>query len=564
MPEELERWREKVRDAGLGFADDPITLALTLALPALFPFRDRRSAEALLTALPGFAARRYDVHRTAEVLAPAEPGDELVREALNAYGEADRGADVLADALRAVAPADRPHALEALFRLCGTGDVAAQAADLALSQALTDTPDDYLPALARASASVTDTARLIALLRQAFPVVSDETALDTYLSLPRHDTRLASAAAEVALDLITRRGEATEPDPEHEPSALIDIELAVRMLDGHRPDDAAAFALRAAGNAGPPELRVRALVVLCQASAALGHHWYARQKADEAVAIARGLGHEILLFDALQCVVTSNDAVQDHARAAAVSLEVLELSRELQPSDQAAALGLACAVHTGEPGRAAEFAAESVALLRELADRDPARHLPRYVAALDIHATALDRAGQDAFDVGQQALLLIQDLHRQDPDSYGPQYAQVVLNFSNRLAARGDHANALEGYLTATRVLYALVQRFPSAYAAKCATATGALALCFADLHRWSEAENAIRGTITLQRGCVRESQTWVIPDLLGSLRFLKLCLSRARRFAELPALEAEQQALQRLHERYRTLSESAAPPPPD
>lgn len=113
-------------------------------------------------------------------------------------------------------------------------------------------------------------------------------------------------------------------------------------------------------------------------------------------------------------------------------------------------------------------------------------------------------------------------------------------------------------------MLYALVERFPAAYAAKCATATAAMARSFADLHRWSEAENAIRGTITLQRGCVRESQPWVIPELLGSLDFLKHCLGRARQFAELPALEAEQQSLQRLHARYLILSEPTAPAPPD
>jgi hypothetical protein len=564
MPPDLEQWRSKVRDAGLGFADDRITLALTLALPALFPVRDRRSAEALLTALPGFGAQLYDLQRTAGLLAPVESGDELVREALDAYGEPDRGADVLLDALRAVAAPDRPHAVESLCRLAVVPSIAAQAADLALAQALTDDPDAYLAALAQAASSVEDPARLIELLHKGFAAASYEAAVDAYLRLPRQDSRLGSAAAQIALDLFTRGISSSEPDPAHEPSPMLDLDLATRMLDGQRPDQAAAFAHRAAEHAHGQDLRVRALITLSRAVALLGHPWYAREKADEAVAIARAVGNRGLLFDTLQTVVASNHAVKDHARAAAASLEALELSRKLDVEDQAIALSLACAAHTGEPGRAAEFAAESVALLRDLADRDPGRHLLRYIAALDTYATALSEAGQDAFDVGQQALLLIQDLHQRDPERHGPQYAQVVLNFSNRLAARGDHANALDGYLTATRVLYALVPQSPHAYAAKCAIATWSMANAFAALHRWSEAEQAIRGTITLQRSCVRESQPWVIPDLLDSLEFLKHCLSRAKRFAELPALDTEQQALRRLHERYRTLSGLAAPTPSD
>ncbi|WP_223165907.1 hypothetical protein, partial [Lentzea indica] len=192
--------------------------------------------------------------------------------------------------------------------------------------------------------------------------------------------------------------------------------------------------------------------------------------------------------------------------------------------------------------------------LRDLAGRDPGRHLQRYIAALDIHAIALDSAGRDAeaYEVTQQALMLIQDLHDRDPETHGPQYAQVVLNFSNRLAARDDHTNALEGYLAATRVLYELVQQSPHAYAAKCAIATWSLANAFSRLNRWAEAQSAIRGTITLQRSCVHEYQPWVIPDLLDSLDFLKHCLSRAKQFHELPELEAEQQALKRLYANYQ------------
>ncbi|WP_330274922.1 hypothetical protein OG205_04270 [Lentzea sp. NBC_00516] len=561
MPHDLEHWRTKVLDAGLGFADDPITLSLTLALPALFPVRDRRSTEALLTALPGFRARLYDVRRTADFLFPVESGDELVREALNAYGEPDRGADVLVDALRAVAAPDRPRAVESLCRLASVPGVAAEAADLALAQALTGDPDAYLPALALAAPSVEDPARIIELLHRAFAAASYEVAVDAYLSLPRQHSRLGSAAAQIALDLFARNTFDSEPDPAHEPSPMFDLDLATRMLDGRRPEQAAAFARRAADNAHSQELRVRALVTLCQAVTQLGHPWYAREKADEALAIARGVGNSGLLFDTLQTVVTSNHAVNDHTRAEAASLEALELSRKLDPGDRAVALSLACAVHTGDPARAAEFAAESVALLRDLADRDPGRHLPRYIAALDSYAIAMSAAGQDGFEVGQQALTLIQDLHRRDPERHGPQYAQVVLNFSNRLAARGDHANALEGYLSATRALHELVSQSPRAYAAKCAIATWSMANAYAALHRWSEAEQAILATITLQRGCVGESQPWVIPDLLDSLEFLKLCLSRAKRFAELPALEKEKQVLLIVHARYQKLSGSAVPP---
>ncbi|MET9230276.1 hypothetical protein [Lentzea sp. NPDC003310] len=563
MPEELDRWRDEVREAGLGFADDPITLALTLALPALFPVRDKRSAETLLGALPGFAAGRYDPVRTAGALTPVD-SDELVRTALNAYGEADRGADVLADALRAVAPDDRPHALRGLFRLADGDDVAARAAELALTQAVTECPDDHLPALATTASAVTDSARVIALLRQAFPLTSYEAAVDTYLGLPRDDARLAPTVAELALQLASRGG--SEPDPERTPSPAIDIDLAGRLLDGHRPDDAAAFAHRAANHSGTPGLRVRALLLLSRASAALGHHWYARQTAEEAGTIARDLGEDDALFEALQGIATTSHALRDQARAATASLDLLALARTMGPEEQAVALSIACAAHTADPDRAVEFAAESVVLLRDLAERDPGRHQVRYIAALDTCATALAQAGQDAFEVGQEALLLVQELHRRDPEAHGPQYAQVVLNFSNRLAARGDHANALEGYRTATRVLYALVPRFPFAYAAKCAIATWSMAMSFAALDRWSEAESAIRGTITLQRSCVRESQPWVVPDLLDSLRFLAHCLGRAKRFAELPALEAEQQALQRVYERYRALSQTggaAYDPPP-
>lgn len=578
MPEDLEGWREEVRDAGLGFADDRITLALTLALPALFPVRDRRSAEVLLGALPGFAAGRYDPHRTADVLpgfagrttgepgappesavhthnphiadepVPVDSADELVREALAAYGEPDRGADVLLDALRAVAPPDRPHAVAALFRLAAAGGIAAQAADLALSQALADSPDDHLPALARAARSVADPARLAELLRQAFPAASYEAAVDTYLGLPHHDTRLAPAIAEIVVDLVTRRGSVVESSP-------IDVDLATRLLDGHQPEQAAAFADHVAAHAATPGLRARALIVLSRASEDLGHPWYAREKADEAVALARPLDETTLLFDALHAVVASNHALKDHARAAAASLEALELSRTLEPEDQAVALALACAAHTGRPERAIEFAAESVALLRDLTARDPARHRLRFIAALDNYAAALGDEHEDAFDVGQEALLLIQDLYRGDPDAHGPQYAQVLLNSSNRLAARGDHAGALEGYRTSARVLYALVPQSPRVHAARCATAMWGLTTAYAALHHWSEAETAVRGTITLLRGCVRDSQPWVIPDLLRSLDFLKHCLSRAKRFAELPAVEAEQQALLRLHARFRALN---------
>ncbi|MFJ5986668.1 hypothetical protein [Lentzea sp. NPDC092896] len=564
MPQDLEHWRTKVRDAGLGFEDDPITLSLTLALPALFPLRDRRSAEALLTALPGFRARLYDVQRTADFLSPVESGDELAREALSALGEPDSGADVLLGALRAVAEPDRPRAVESLCRLASVPGVASQAADLALAQALADDPDGYLPALAQAAPSVEDPARIIELLHRTFAAASDEVAADAYLRLPRQDSPLGSAAARIALDLFSRNTFGSDPDPEDEPSPMLDLHLAVQRLDGRRSDQAAAFARRAAENAHSQDLRVRALVTLSQAVARLGHPWYAREKAGEALAIARGVGNRGLLFDTLQTVVTSNHAVNDHARAAAASLEALELSRKLDPEDRAVALGLACAAHSGDPARAAEFAAESVALLRDLADRDPDRHLPRYITALDTYAIALGDAGQDGFDVGRQALTLIQDLHRRDPGRHGPQYARVVLNFSNRLAARGEHANALEGYRTAIRVLHELLTHSPRVYAAQCAIATWSMANAFAALHRWSEAEQAIRGAISLQRSCVGEAQPWVIPDLLDSLEFLKFCLSRSEQFAELPALEAEQQALRLVHARYLKLSGSAAPPPPD
>ncbi|MFD4637842.1 hypothetical protein ACFWN2_11040 [Lentzea sp. NPDC058436] len=568
MPRELEHWRAKVEEAGLGFADDPITLALTLALPALFPVRDRRSAEALLSALPGFGAGLYDIGRTADLLTapqglgtaphdpvhtadvptPLVPADELVQEALAAYGEPDRGADVLADALRAVAAPDRPHAVAALCRLSGGTGVAAQAADLALSRALTDHPDDYAIALAQAVGLVADPNQILDLLHDRFPALSREVAVDAYLRLPRHDSRLGPPLAQIALEKANRAASG----PAGARSAVLDLDLALMLSGSEQVEEAAELAHLAVENATTPDLRARALVVLARTTARLGHDWYAREKAEEAVALARPLGDDGLLFEALQTVVSRNIAVQN-PRAVAASLETLELSRKFGPADQAVALSLACTAHTG--ARAAEFAAEAVDLLRDLADLDPVQYRKLYIAALDTHATALSDLGEDGFEVGQQALLLIQDLHRHDPATHGPQYAQVLLNFSNRLSQRGDHLNALEGYRIATKVFHDLVQESPRPYAARCATATWLMATCFARLDRWSEAETAIRGTLTLQRACVGESQPWVIPDLLDSLEFLKFCLSRAKKFAELPALEKEQQFLRHVHARFRTIS---------
>ncbi|NKE62634.1 hypothetical protein FXN61_40275, partial [Lentzea sp. PSKA42] len=359
---ELAHWRTTVSDAGLGFADDKITLALALALPALFPVGDQLGV--LLDALPAFNAKKYDLRRTAEILSdvfPLEPiAYELAQEALSAYGEPDRGADVLVDALRAVAPSDRQRAVEVLCRLSDVpDDIAAQAADMALSQALTSDPDGFLPAAALATNSMNST-RLVELLELAFPAASYEVAVEAYLSLPRHDSPHAPAAARIALDLFTRNSsEASQPAPEHTTSALLDLDLATRMLDAQRPDEAAAFAQRAAENADTEPVRARSLIILSRAVAVLGHARDARDWADEAVAIARPLGDDVLLTDALQTVVAGNHAVKDYHRAAAASLEAVELTRKGSAEDHAIALSLACAAHTdaGEPERAAEFAA---------------------------------------------------------------------------------------------------------------------------------------------------------------------------------------------------------------
>lgn len=605
---ERARWAARVRRAGLGFHDDEHLLSQTLSVLTLAPARDRAAAVRLMSELPRFRGGRPDAVRTVEALRetfPPEGGhpyyvatltpralaDDALREVLRAYGDPDRGADVFARAVLAVDPADLAGSLSVLCRLAGLtdapvsptapGDASVRAAEAAMTVLLRDHAEHCLAIFCEVSARIHDVGPLLSAWEEAFDRVATKDALDAYVRLPLNHVGLTDLAAKVLQRLLRTPPDAVAsgsvsdtvpgagPDGRRGGPSLLYRHASLRLFDSGQYGQAAHFAQRAvdelrAQDPYPAAELVDALTALSQALSALGHADGAGCMAEEAVKLARrrAPGH---LEDALQHLATARHTGNDAAGACDAALEALEIVREraaAAPGDLearsslASALGLAGAMscEVGALERSVEYSGQALDLLQEMVSQSGALHLRRYLATLGAHGNVLGRLGRDAeaFSVTEEALVHLQELDRHFPGIYRGSLAKTQLNFGNRLRALGDRENALTAYRNALTNLNDLFQKDPQAHGPHLSIALLNYASLQGETGAWDEAARSVELSVTLGGSCVREGMPWVIPDLLNSIDFLKECLIRLHRFAELPSIQRQVEIFGKIWREYQ------------
>lgn len=172
------------------------------------------------------------------------------------------------------------------------------------------------------------------------------------------------------------------------------------------------------------------------------------------------------------------------------------------PAERAEAL-LVLAESLSGAGRAHEAvdaSSQAVALLRALADADPAAHAPGLAMALNnlsIHLAGTGDA-EDALRVGREATALLRNLAASDPGAHSPGLAMSLTNLATRLASARRREEALLTAREAVDVYRALVVTAPELHTENLAGALANLAVHLRGTGRREDSLDAVRESVGL------------------------------------------------------------------
>ncbi|KAK0561299.1 hypothetical protein OC861_005878 [Tilletia horrida] len=195
---------------------------------------------------------------------------------------------------------------------------------------------------------------------------------------------------------------------------------------------------------------------------------------------------------------------------------------------------------------------EALAILQDMARRDPKRYNPLFATALRIRSVHHSNAGrpEEALQCTQQSIDIYRSLRLDHPNLYGSALSAALNNYSLRLSEAGKHPEALAASEECVKMRRALHQARPAAYEADLAMALNNYSLRLSEAGKHAEALAASEESVKMRRALHQARPAAYEADLAMALNTYSLQLSEAGKHPEaLAAIEESVKMYRALHQ---------------
>ena len=170
---------------------------------------------------------------------------------------------------------------------------------------------------------------------------------------------------------------------------------------------------------------------------------------------------------------------------------------------------------------------EALQILRELTKKNPEAYLPDVATSLNNLGNLLCNTNdlKKAQDYQEEALQIRRELAKQNPGAYLPKVATSLNNLGNLLRNTNDLKKAQDYYEEALRILRKLAQQNPEAYKPDVATSLNNLGVLLCDTNDLKKAQDYYEEALQILRELAKKNLEAYLPDVAGSLNNLGVLL---------------------------------------
>jgi len=246
-----------------------------------------------------------------------------------------------------------------------------------------------------------------------------------------------------------------------------------------------------------------------------------------------------------------------HQEALAAAEEATRIHRQLAEANPAAHLpSLAASLNNlgnqlsklGRRGEALAAAEEATGIYRQLVEANPAAHLPSLAVSLNNLGTSLSVLGRrgEALAAAEEATRIHRQLAEANPTAHLPDLALALTNLGGCLLDMGRRQQALAPAEEAVAIRRRLAEANPAAYLPDLAASLNNLAAILSDMGRRQEALAPAEEAVAIRRRLAEANPAAYLPDLAASLNNLAGFLSDVGRRQEALAAAEEGVAIRR------------------
>ena len=170
---------------------------------------------------------------------------------------------------------------------------------------------------------------------------------------------------------------------------------------------------------------------------------------------------------------------------------------------------------------------EALQILRELTKKNPEAYLPDVATSLNNLGNLLCNTNdlKKAQDYQEEALQIRRELAKQNPGAYLPKVATSLNNLGNLLRNTNDLKKAQDYYEEALRILRKLAQQNPEAYKPDVATSLNNLGVLLCDTNDLKKAQDYQEEALQILRKLAQQNPGAYLPKVAGSLNNLGVLL---------------------------------------
>ena len=166
---------------------------------------------------------------------------------------------------------------------------------------------------------------------------------------------------------------------------------------------------------------------------------------------------------------------------------------------------------------------EALQILRELTKKNPEAYLPDVATSLNNLGNLLCNTNdlKKAQDYQEEALQILRKLAQQNPRAYLPKVATSLNNLGNLLRNTNDLKKAQDYYEEALRILRKLAQQNPEAYKPDVATSLNNLGVLLCDTNDLKKAQDYQEEALQILRKLAQQNPRAYLPKVATSLNNL-------------------------------------------
>ena len=159
---------------------------------------------------------------------------------------------------------------------------------------------------------------------------------------------------------------------------------------------------------------------------------------------------------------------------------------------------------------------EALQILRELTKKNPEAYLPDVATSLNNLGNLLCNTNdlKKAQDYQEEALQIRRELAKQNPGAYLPKVATSLNNLGNLLRNTNDLKKAQDYYEEALRILRKLAQQNPEAYKPDVATSLNNLGVLLCDTNDLKKAQDYQEEALQILRKLAQQNPRAYLPDV--------------------------------------------------